>query len=206
METDPADPEELDESAEYWLYRGRRDEYLASCRRLTEHFGSTSDARVAERVGRACLLSPAPEDVLAKATTLIDRAQADQEKHPSWLGAYFLVAKGLAEYRHGRPAGATAIMDGPASSTLQPAPRLVSAMARHRLGREEEALRTLAAAILAGDWERSRATDRERWIYHILRREAEGMILPLAEEGGEALVEVDQRPGRGAPVVVCHGG
>ena len=89
-----------------------------------------------------------------------------------------MVAKGLAEYRHGRLESAISIMDGPASSALQPAPRLVSAMSLHRLGRKEEALKTFAAAIRSRDWEKSQAINRERWIYHILRREAEAMILP----------------------------
>ena len=51
-------------------------------------------------------------------------------------------------------------------------------MARYQLGRKEEALRSLAAAILCRDWRKSRANEREEWIYHILRREAEAMLLP----------------------------
>ncbi len=73
---------------------------------------------------------------------------------------------------------AISIMDGPANPSLQPIPQLVSAMALHRLGREGEALKTLAVAIRLGDWEKSRANAREKWIYHILRREAEAMLLP----------------------------
>jgi tetratricopeptide (TPR) repeat protein len=174
----PPNQEDWDEYAEFCLYQGRQDEYRATCRTLIEHFGATENAHVAERTGRACLLSPASGEVLEEATALIDRALADQMANPDWSGPYYLFAKGLAEYRHGRLESAISITDGPASPALQPAPRLVSAMARHRLGREEEALRTFAEAIRAGDWEKSRATDREKWIYHILRREAEALMLP----------------------------
>jgi serine/threonine-protein kinase len=90
--------------------------------------------------------------------------------------AYFLFAKGLAEYRMDRLDGALAIMRGEASRMLGPAPQLVEAMALHRLGRQEEARKTLAAAIRRFDWQDAKADNRETWIYHILRREAEDLI------------------------------
>ena len=147
-----ADHEDWDGYAEFCLYRGRQDEYRATCRGLIEHFGATEDAQIAERTGRACLLSPASGEMLEEATALIDRALADEKPKPAWVPPYFMVAKGLAEYRNGRLESAISIMDGPASPALQPAPRLVSAMARHRLGRKEEALKTFAAAIRSRDW------------------------------------------------------
>ena len=121
---------------------------------------------------------PASGELLDKATALIDRAVADKKPKEAWVRSFFMVAKGLAEYRNGRLESAVSIMDGPASTALQPVPRLVSAMARYRLGRKEEALKSLAAAILCRDWRKSRANEREEWIYHILRREAEAMMLP----------------------------
>jgi hypothetical protein len=121
---------------------------------------------------------PVSGEVLDKVTALIDRALVDKKPKDACVQSFFMVAKGLAEYRQGRLESAISIMDGPASSALQPAPRLVSAMARYRLGRKEEALKTLASAILCRDWRKSRANEREEWIYHILRREAEAMMLP----------------------------
>src|SRR5262249_41220961 len=67
---------------------------------------------------------------------------------------------------------------GDASRLPTPAPRLVLAMAQHRRGRNEEARKTLAAAILAFDWRAPRADNRDAWIAHVLRREAEALILP----------------------------
>ena len=178
LETNFLRHEAWDGYAELCLFRRRSDDYLRACRGLLEHFGATEDAFVAERTGRACLLTPTSSEVLQKATALIDRALADKKPELAWARPYFMVAKGLAEYRRGRLESAIAIMDGPASAVLQPAPRLISAMALHRLGREEEAQEALAAAIDSSDWETSHANDRERWIYHILRREAEAMMLP----------------------------
>jgi serine/threonine-protein kinase len=56
----------------------------------------------------------------------------------------------------------------------------VLALSLHRSGQATEARKTLAAAILAHDWRAMhvRARDQNGWIYHILRREAEAMILP----------------------------
>ena len=45
-------------------------------------------------------------------------------------------------------------------------------------GTKEEARKTLAAAILAFDWRADHADIRDAWICHMLRREAEAMILP----------------------------
>src|SRR5262245_24528579 len=94
---------------------------------------------------------------------------------------YFEFVKGLAEYRQGQFDRAIATMQGDASGVLGPAPRLVVALSLHRSGQATEARKTLAAAILAHDWRAMRvhALDQQNeWIYHILRSEAEAMILP----------------------------
>ena len=60
---------------------------------------------------------------------------------------------------------------------MGPAPRLVHAMAEYGLGQKAEARKTLAAAIGSFNW-RSAADTRDVWIFHVLRREAETLILP----------------------------
>jgi serine/threonine-protein kinase len=92
---------------------------------------------------------------------------------------YYRVAKGLAEYRAG--AYYAAISNLHSSNVLQPAPQLIVAMARFRLGQASEAQAALTHAIDSFDWspQRMRESDRrEVWIYHILRREAERLITP----------------------------
>jgi serine/threonine-protein kinase len=145
---------------------------------LLDRFGASTDPSIAEPVSRACLLLPAPEDDLRKGAALADRAVAAKESTPPWIYRYFLFAKGLAEYRQGRLDSAIAVMEGEASKVLGPAPRLIVAMAQHRQGQAKQARKTLAAAVVTFDWSVAQADSRDVWICHLLRREAEAMILP----------------------------
>jgi serine/threonine-protein kinase len=83
-------------------------------------------------------------------------------------------------------------MQGDASGVLGPAPRLVLALSLHQSGQAAEARKTLAAAILEHDWRATkvRARDQNGWIYHVLRREAEAMMLPKPQ----ALRQGDWQP------------
>src|SRR5436190_23098788 len=87
------------------------------------------------------------------------------------------IVKGLAEYRQGRWASATALLNGEGSKALMPAPRLVLAMAQYDQGQTKLARQTLASAVVAFDWSAAEADRRDVWIVHILRREAEAKIL-----------------------------
>lgn len=95
-------------------------------------------------------------------------------------GAYpwFVFARGLAEYREGKFDQAIATMRGDASRVDGPITGLVLAMALHQNGQLAEARKTFAAAILSYDWRAIQAHDHDAWICHVLRREAEGLILP----------------------------
>jgi serine/threonine-protein kinase len=178
LETDPSGHDTWCGYAEFCLFLGREDEYRRALQALLAKFGATTDPSVAERAARASLLRPATGDELRQAVALAERAAAvEPSKYP---GGYplFLFARGLAEYRQGRLDRAIASMPGEAAPALGPAPRLVLAMALHRSGRVAEARRTLAAAVLAYDWRANQVTDPYVWMYHVLRREAEGLILP----------------------------
>ena len=162
--------------AELCLFLGEEEEYRRARRDLLARFGLSKDPIVAERTGRACLLLPASEDELRQATALTDRAVAAREqKFPQ----YILFAKGLAEYRAGRFESTINLMEGGAASVGGPGPRLVLAMAQHQTGQKDRALKTLAAAVLSFDWSAAKADNRDpAWIAHVLRREAEALILP----------------------------
>jgi serine/threonine-protein kinase len=67
-----------------------------------------------------------------------------------------------------------------ASEYMGPSPRLVTAMALYQKGKKDAAREMLAAAVLSFDWSPEKATTREAWIAHILRREAE-KLLQLSE-------------------------
>ena len=66
---------------------------------------------------------------------------------------------------------------GTALRVLRPGPRLLLAVVQHRLGQTDAARNTFDLAIAGYDWNPAKATDRESWIYHLLRREAEATIL-----------------------------
>jgi tetratricopeptide (TPR) repeat protein len=177
IRANPQYPDIWDGYAEYCLFLGRAEDYRDARRELLARFGGAVEYRVAERIGRACLLLPATPEETRQATALVDRVIADAKtKGRMGFYAYFMFAKGLAEYRMDRLDGALAIMRGEASGVLGPAPQLVEAMALHRLGRREEARKALAAAIGRYDWKDAKADNRDAWIYHILRREAEDLI------------------------------
>ena len=87
--------------------------------------------------------------------------------------------KGLAEYRQGRPRQAVPSLEE--SAALLPnraGPRLALAMAQFQSGSKAEAKKTLAAAVRAYNWMESQADHPTAWVSHVLRREAEALILP----------------------------
>jgi serine/threonine-protein kinase len=164
--------------AELSLFLGREDEYRRARRDLLTRFSSTNNPYFAERTGRACLLRPVKGDELRQAVALVRRAgesdpSADRSNYP-----WFLLARGLAEYREGKFDEAVSTMHGDASRVGGPISRLVLAMALHHLGKFAQARKTLEAAILSYDWRASEARNHDAWICHVLRREAEGLIVP----------------------------
>ncbi len=105
-------------------------------------------------------------------------AVAAKSTTKDWIYRYYLFAKGFAEYRQGHFESAIAIMDSDAAKVMGPCPRFVKAMANYRLGHEQEARAMLAAEIAANDWRLSEARSHDQWIWHVLRREAESLIVP----------------------------
>src|SRR5207247_11084973 len=73
---------------------------------------------------------------------------------------------------------AIATMRGEASRVAGPIAGLVLAMALRQDGQLAAARKALAAATLSYDWRPTQARDHDGWICHVLRREAEGLILP----------------------------
>ncbi|HEY2588778.1 MAG TPA: hypothetical protein VGI81_23755, partial [Tepidisphaeraceae bacterium] len=179
--------------AELCLFLGDQDEYRRARRDLLAQFGTTSDRDVAERVARACLLRPAPEDELRQAVALAERALAGGRVGHEGGYPYFLFTAGLARYRQGRFDDAIGLMNGDAASVMGPSPRLVMAMAKYRKGQQDEARKTLAAAVLSYDWVAAKADNQESWIAHVLHREAEALISP------DSIIEHRDRSG-------CRGG
>jgi serine/threonine-protein kinase len=184
----------LEGYTEYCLFRGDDAEYRRARQALLNAFERTSDARVAELVSRAYLLLPASPSDTARAAALIDRAlvAARQHQELAWTHPFFMVTKGLAEYRLGQWDLAISIMERDTADALRPAPGLVAAMAKFRAGKEDAARTALSAAIQSFDWRPEKADQTETWMYHILRREAEAMIL---RSPGQGLPQVEEPAG-----------
>jgi Flp pilus assembly protein TadD len=178
LEANPPEHDAWYGYAEFCLYLGHEEEYRRARQALLAKFGTSTDPYIAERTARACLLLPVSGDELRQAVALAERAAAVEPLKYSLGYAHFLFVQGLAKYRQGRLERAISAMRGDAARVLGPAPRLVLAMALHQNGQVAEARKTLAAAIKAYDWGVSQVRDQDGWICHVLRREAEGMILP----------------------------
>jgi tetratricopeptide (TPR) repeat protein len=175
----PADHDDWYGYAELCLYLRNQAEYERACHELLERFESRAGPRVCEKVGRACLIGiVAPED-RKRAAALIERAVGAQlPAWETWLRPYFQLAQALARYRAGNFAGAISAIQGDASRVNGPMPHLVVSMAQTRVGRRDLALESLATAIRIYDWSDSRVRDEAGCIYHVLRREAEHVVMP----------------------------
>jgi tetratricopeptide (TPR) repeat protein len=179
LDTNPLDHNAWHGYAELCLFLGRKDDYRRARQDLLTRFVTIKNPYFAERTSRACLLLPGPEDELSQATMLALRAATASDRPDDALARpYFLFAQGLADYRLGRLDRAIAVMRGDASRVTGPAPRLIITMALYGSGQAAEARKMLATAVLSYDWRVRSADDPNDWTSHVLRREAESMILP----------------------------
>jgi serine/threonine-protein kinase len=170
--TDPtATHEDVDGIAELNLYLGNEEKYQNACEVMLNRFGSSTDALVRERLGRACLLQPKSPETLNTAIALIDLSLATLPEEQQWARPFIKFAKALSEYREGRFDEAITILKGDAGMVLQPGPDLVLSMALFQLNQRDEAGRTLARAEQELDRDKN-ISNRERWLFQILRREA----------------------------------
>ena len=164
--------------AELCLFLGREGEYCAARQSLLSRFGQTTNMGVAAEVSWACLLLPAEGEELRQAVALAERAASADRRQYSGHLHYFRFAQALAEYRLEHFERAISLVRAEPLFVLGPAPRLVLAMALHRNGKGDEARKTLAEAVVSYDWRADQARDQDAWLYHVLRREAEALILP----------------------------
>ncbi len=179
LETSPRAYDPWDGYAPLCAYLGNEKAYHWARKALLERpRDSTDHWAMAERDGLACLLLPADGEELRCTVALVDRAVTTSPKFfPD--NPYTLLISGLAKYRQGRPQQAVPLLEE--SAALLPnraGPRLALAMAQFRSGCPAEARKTLAAAVRAYNWMESQADHPTAWVCHVLRREAEALILP----------------------------
>jgi tetratricopeptide (TPR) repeat protein len=209
LEHDPPDHEAWYGYAQLCLFLGNREAYRRARKDLLKHFGGTSnDWVVAERTSLACLLLPDSGDELQGAIRLADLAvAAGKSTTPGNL--YLQFVKGLALYRDGRPKAAIPFLqDAAGKLTERAGPRLALAMAQFQSGSPIEARKTLAGVIRAFDWDEPRAGSQADlttyWVNHVLRREAEAMILPNLPAFLEGHYQPQENDERIALLGVCQ--
>ncbi len=161
---------------EFCIHLKHNDDYESARAQQLAIFAASHEPIVCERVGRTCIIKPAPPEMLQKATALIESAVAKSRN--SNLEPYFLFSKGLAEYRNGSFETAIDTMNGKASLTYKPAPALVQAMAEFQLGHADLARTLYTRAIASYDWNKADSNDHQFWMYEQLRDEAAALINP----------------------------
>ena len=178
LEANPLDHNDWHGYAELCLFLGREDEYRRARQDLLARFVTTTNPYFAgaHRPGvsaPARIRGGAPP---GRGPRRPRRGRRPVEQlmgsplHPVCPGPGGIPSgaarSGDLRAARGRPRGAGA------------ARRLVLAMALHRSGQLAGARKTLAATVLTYDWRARQALDQDGWTCHVLRREAEGMILP----------------------------
>ena len=184
LETDPPDHDSWHGYAQLCAYIGNEPAYRRGRRRLLDRFGGVrGDWLVAERTALACLLLPASGDEAARVKSVADRAVGDWavvltlNKAAQPDNPYVTFVAGLSEYRQGRAREALPLLKEAAAKIIdRPSPRLVLAMALFETGSKVEARKMLAETLRAHTWQS--AADERVWVGHVLRREAEALILP----------------------------
>ena len=141
------------------LHAGEVDAYRAHVRSMMQRHASSGDGGALERTAVLYLLSPPPAgegeaDGVAAATRLVDRDLALER--PRAVTGWAELAKAMAEYRAGNPDGCLqwlqkfrAAVPHMAYSNrryLQGTGLALEAMSHHRLGRGDQAARSLDAA------------------------------------------------------------
>jgi eukaryotic-like serine/threonine-protein kinase len=184
---DPANDRYVSRAATLLLRGGDEAGYRRACRAMLDRFQDAPAPESAYRTAKTCLLLRDVVPDFDRVQKLADRAVAGTEKHPYYR--WFLLLKGLAEYRAGRHAEAVKWLNrfAPKSdgAPVDATAFAVLAMAQHRLNQGEQARAALKSAqsmfAKMPDPGAGRPFDRSwiDWLHsQILLREAEGQLKP----------------------------
>jgi serine/threonine-protein kinase len=166
------------EAAGYYLFIGDVERYRGACREMLDRFEKLADEQplIAERTVKTCALAPDSVPDFARVDRLAERCLAGTETDVN--RGYFVIAKGLADYRAGRYEAAVERLHATGASSSDAIPLACRAMAHHRLGQHDDARAALesARALLAKESSHSRRTSVELMQAEILAREAAELL------------------------------
>jgi serine/threonine protein kinase/tetratricopeptide (TPR) repeat protein len=189
MELDPRDNLRWYKAAALYLYAGDIERYRAACREMLNRFeGEFADnPMTAERTAKTCALVADSVRDLSRAQKLAERSVTGTQRHAYYR--QFILAKGLTDYRGGRPEQAVEWLKRFAPEAVgtdyDATAFAVLAMAQHRLGDAGQARTSLAfaRAIIAeksDDWLRGEFWN---WMHaEILLREAEELMGAVSQD------------------------
>jgi tetratricopeptide (TPR) repeat protein len=176
---DPPDHEAWYGYAQLCLYLGNEEAYARTRKAMLARFGDTDNWIIAERTSLACMLRPASGEELRQVIRVTQRAARLGPKPPEPDNRYIQFIQGLSEYRQGHFKDAIPILRQAATQLPNRAgPRVALAMAQFRAGSEREARESLAQAVRTANWRESHGVHPTVWVNHVLRREAEALMLP----------------------------
>jgi serine/threonine protein kinase/Flp pilus assembly protein TadD len=197
LELEPSDNWAWHHIAPLRLYLGDVEGYRRVCGEMLERFSHTADLAVAERTAQDCLLAPDAVPDLRPVMQLADRAVTGTQHHTGYR--YFLLTRGMADYRAGQFANALDWLNQSLSLAREPRygseselvarTYLFLAMAHHRLGHADQARHALDQArqrIQSTYKATSGGKPRTLEVplaYEISRKEAEALIQVKAKAG-----------------------
>jgi WD40 repeat protein/serine/threonine protein kinase/predicted Zn-dependent protease len=168
--------------------------YRRACREMLARFRDTDNPNVAERTAKTCLLVPDAVADLAPVVDLVGRATTGREQHGDY--PWFLLCRGLADYRAGRFADAVDRLDrclaaGGRAPYRDVLAHLVLAMAHHKQGHADDARKALEKARALVDQglpkpdKEGLGSDWHDWLHcRILQREAEALVSGKPQPAG----------------------
>ncbi len=163
------------------LYIGNQKAYEQARRELLKRFGKTyNNWIVGERTSVACLLAPPSPDEL-RITSASRRAawSLPQASRRTRATLTFDLSRAWRRIAWVNTKPQSPLLSEAAEKLPnRSAPLLVLAMAEFRSGSKTDALNSLSLAVRISDWSPTNADNQVIWVGHVLRHEAEDLILP----------------------------
>jgi tetratricopeptide (TPR) repeat protein len=182
------------------LMAGSREDHRRHCQEMLRRFVQAKEPTIGERAAKASLIVPYAVADSSLPLRLLEQSVTGTEKH--WAYSWFLMSKGIGEYRASRFAQAVEWLRKGEAGHRDPVPRaqarLFLAMAYQELGRVDDARRTLDEAVQIMDTRLPKEADGDigvilvDWVFcQVVRREAEALIRPaMAARGGGTIINV----------------